>query len=216
MARYKTRTHKTWTPEEEVLLREAWEGTTPSMEIARQLGRTHYSILVKMNRLFGKRDGAMLETHYSVVDLARELGVSVFHIHSYFKAGLRSYERGMRKYITKTDLIEWFEQGHWNRKFNPATEDMKTMILDAEMKLAKQTQHIGYLTRTQIMEAFGIGYQSVSNWLSRGFPQPTYNKRTAYWDIDEVSIWAKNHDKLHLLKDYLSRHGELNSPTHRA
>ena len=93
-ARYKQRTHRMWEAHEDVILQEAFQNGVRPGVVAKQLNRTVWSVTVRMNRLLGRRQEKILDTHFSVRELAREMGVPLSTTHLYIRSGLKSYERG--------------------------------------------------------------------------------------------------------------------------
>lgn len=215
--RYKQRTHRMWEAHEDVILQEAFQNGVRPGVIAKQLNRTVWSVTVRMNRLLGRRQEKILDTHFSVRELAREMGVPLSTTHLYIRSGLKSYERGNAYWVTSTHLLEWLADGNWQRKMKPTTDRMRKMIADAkEMWHAKRPES-NFVTRAELMEAFGVPYQHISNWtVHKGFPKEAYTShRCKYYCVDEVSKWANEHQRPQF-QEWLSRRGELNSPTHQA
>jgi predicted DNA-binding transcriptional regulator AlpA len=209
MTRYETRTHRMWQAHEDVLLQEAWQGNTTPREVARKLGRTVWSVTIRMHRLFGKRSGSLMPSDYSVADLAEALGVEVTNVHSYINAGLKHYKRANTSYVSRENLLEWLSAGNWKRKFVPTTSDMKELLKDAEHKWVFQ-QNRRYLTRTEIAKATGLSYQTISLWANQAgkFPLPRkIESRVHLYDIDEVLEWSKAKNLHMLITMYLSVRG---------
>lgn len=208
MTRYQTRTHRMWQAHEDVLLQEAWAGTTTPREVAKKLGRTVWSVTIRMHRLFGKRGGSLMPSDYSVADLAEALGVEVTNVHSYLNAGLPHYKRANTSYVTRQNLLEWLSAGNWQRKFVPTTSDMKELLKDAEHKWIFR-QNRKYITRAEIAKATGLSYQTISLWANQGIlPLPrTIQRRVHLYDINEVLEWSKSKNLHTAITTYLSIRG---------
>lgn len=216
--RYKQRTHRMWEAHEDVILQEAFQNGVRPGVIAKQLNRTVWSVTVRMARLHGRRQKKVLDTHFSAQELAKEMGVPLTTVHMYMRhAGLEFYERGGAHWITTTHLLEWLSQGNWQRKIPPTTDRMREMLADAKVKWQASRPESKFVNREELMEAFGVPYQHISNWtVNNGFPLSAYTAyRCKYYSVDEVSAWADKHQRPQF-REWLSRRGESNSPTHQA